>query len=323
MSNLIEQTEGFRIKTVGQLTGLTTHVIRKWEERYQLLNPARGANGYRLYFEDDLQLLMYIRWQISNGQTIGHLANLGADHLRQAMKQEAIDLHTLPPEFQPSALTIINAARQLDRSTTESSIHALVNQLGVEECLYRILFPVLRTIGDLWHQGQISMTGEHLVTQAIRHHLLRALRQDTNAHGPVAILACAPGNFHEIGAISAALLLKNNGWNPMYLGTNSDLDLLRLACQRRQGKLVILSIVVEQSEKEFIKMVKQIKKKLLNLAPVIIGGRGASHFASQLEEHGIMYIEQLHQLQSWKSSYLPGNQENDQPYTKYQKEFTQ
>ena len=52
-------SQGYRIKSVAKFTGLSTHAIRKWEERYQLLTPVRSENGYRLYFEDDIQLLMY------------------------------------------------------------------------------------------------------------------------------------------------------------------------------------------------------------------------------------------------------------------------
>ncbi len=321
MSKLIKEFHSYRIKAVGQLTGLSTHVIRKWEERYQLLAPSRGTNGYRLYSEDDLQLLMYIRWQIDTGQTIGQLANMGLANLQHAMKHSPIEIHSLSAEFQPNALTLISAARQLDQDTAESSIYDLVCQLGLEEALYRVLFPVLRIIGDLWHQGKITMGGEHLVTQTIRHHLASSLRQNHHSNHPTVIVACAPGNFHEIGAMTTVFLLQKHAWAPIYLGVNTDIDLVRLACERRQGKLVILSTVLERPEKEFRLMTKQIEKKLLPLCPVIIGGRGAANYSNFLEEHGITYVEQVQQLQSLK----PSNVNLDVTYypniNRLQKEF--
>jgi len=305
MSSTIQHSSGYRIKTVANITGLSTHVIRKWEERYLLLTPLREPNGYRQYDEDDIQLLLYLQWQISKGHTIGELAHSGRTQLRQAMNEGAIDCPSLPPEFQPSALTILLAARRLDRVTTESAIHTLVHQLGLEDALYRILFPTLRTIGELWHQGQICMTSEHLVTQTIRHHIANALRKGSLTKNPTAIIACAPHNFHEIGGMTTSLLLQNNGWNPVYLGVNSDIDLVRLACQRRQGKLVVLSTVLEQSQKEMHQLIRHIKKKLLPLCPTIIGGRGAVKFRALLEEHGIMYVEHVHQLQSLRPPHSP------------------
>ncbi|GJL66374.1 MAG: HTH-type transcriptional repressor CarH [Nitrospirales bacterium] len=303
MSNTILHSPGYRIKTVANITGLSTHVIRKWEERYLLLTPLREPNGYRQYDEEDIQLLLYLQWQMSKGHTIGELAHIGRMQLRQIMNECLIDCPSLPPEFQPSALTILLSARRLDRATTESAIHTLVNQLGLKDALYRVLFPTLRTIGELWHQGQLCMTSEHLVTQTIRHHLANTLRKSSLTKNPTAIIACAPHNFHEIGAMTTALLLQNNGWNSVYLGVNSDIDLIRLACQRRQGKLVILSTLLEQSPKEMNQLIRHIKKKLLPLCPAIIGGRGAIKFREILEEHGIIYVEHVHQLQSLRPSY--------------------
>ncbi|WP_447970898.1 MerR family transcriptional regulator [Nitrospira sp. M1] len=305
MSSTIQHSPGYRIKTVADLTGLSTHVIRKWEERYLLLTPLREPNGYRRYDEADIQLLLYLQWQISKGQTIGELAHIGRAQLRQTMNEDPIDCSTLSPEFQPSALTIILAARRVDRSTIESAVHTVVNQLGLLDALYHILFPTLRAIEELWHHGQLCMTSEHLVTQTIRYHLANALRKTSHTHNPTAIIACAPHNFHEIGAMTAALLLQNNGWNSVYLGVNSDIDLVRLACERRQGKLVILSTRLEQSEKDMRQLIQHIKKKLLPLCPAIIGGQGAMQFCSLLEEHGIMYIEHIHQLQSLQPFHSP------------------
>ncbi len=322
MSNLVQESHRYRIKTAGQLTGLSTHVIRKWEERYQLLHPVRGTNRYRLYSEDDIQLLMYIRWQIENGQTIGQLAHLGLSHLQHAMNHSPIDIHSLTPEFQPCALTLILAARRLDHHAAEASIHALMSQLGLEEALHRVLFPVLRNIGDLWHKGQISIAGEHLVSRPIRHHLANALRQNHHSEYPTVVIACAPGNFHEIGAMTSVFLLQKHEWNPVYLGVNTDIELVRLACERRQGKLVILSTVLEQPEKEFHHMTKQIQHSLVPLCPVIIGGRGAAKFSHLLEEHGITYIEHVQHIQSLKPQIFNSDSTHHLYSSKIQKEFT-
>ncbi|GJL56810.1 MAG: HTH-type transcriptional repressor CarH [Nitrospirales bacterium] len=305
MSSTTQHSAGYRIKTVANLTGLSTHVIRKWEERYLLLTPLREPNGYRRYDEDDIQLLLYLQWRISKGQTIGELAYMGRAQLRQTMNAGPIDCPTLPPEFQPSALTIILAARRVDQATIESAVHTIVNQLGLLDALYRILFPTLRAIGELWHQGQLNMTSEHLVTQTIRHHVANALRKNSHTHNPTAVIACAPHNFHEIGAMTTAVLLQNNGWNSVYLGVNTDIDLVRLACERRQGKLIILSTLLEQSEKDMRQLILHIKKKLLPLCPVILGGRGAMPFRALLEEHGIMFVEHVHQLQSLRPFHSP------------------
>ena len=83
MSNHPEPSQKYRIKSVASTTGLSTHVIRKWEERYHLVHPQRGPNGYRLYTEDDIQFLLYLKSQLDNGESIGQLAQGGEHDLRR------------------------------------------------------------------------------------------------------------------------------------------------------------------------------------------------------------------------------------------------
>ena len=77
MSNQQDPIPAYRIKTVASMTGLSTHAIRKWEERYHLVHPQRGPNGYRTFTEDDVQFLLYLKSQLTNGETIGQLAESG------------------------------------------------------------------------------------------------------------------------------------------------------------------------------------------------------------------------------------------------------
>ncbi|WP_243387179.1 MerR family DNA-binding transcriptional regulator [Bacillus kexueae] len=50
MSKKIDERT-YHIQQVLNLTGLSKQVIRKWEERYQIVQPQRLDNGYRiLYF---------------------------------------------------------------------------------------------------------------------------------------------------------------------------------------------------------------------------------------------------------------------------------
>jgi DNA-binding transcriptional MerR regulator len=45
------------IGEAARLTGLETHVIRRWDDEYHLVRPARRASGRRLYSPADLDAL--------------------------------------------------------------------------------------------------------------------------------------------------------------------------------------------------------------------------------------------------------------------------
>jgi len=48
---------GLPIKDVAEQTGLAAGTIRMWEQRYGFPDPARTSSGYRMYSEDDVDLL--------------------------------------------------------------------------------------------------------------------------------------------------------------------------------------------------------------------------------------------------------------------------
>jgi len=49
--------KGLAIKDVAERTGITAATIRMWEQRYGFPEPARTASGYRVYTDDDVDVL--------------------------------------------------------------------------------------------------------------------------------------------------------------------------------------------------------------------------------------------------------------------------
>lgn len=63
-----EQT--YSIQQISELTGLSKQLIRKWEDRYQIIQPQRLANGYRVYTHNELQVLTTINELINTGFSV-------------------------------------------------------------------------------------------------------------------------------------------------------------------------------------------------------------------------------------------------------------
>ncbi len=70
-----------KIGTVSRLTGLSVHVLRKWEERYGAVHPVRTAGGGRLYTRQDVQRLALIRRLTQAGSSLGEIANSSLESL--------------------------------------------------------------------------------------------------------------------------------------------------------------------------------------------------------------------------------------------------
>ncbi len=63
----------FTIKAVQNRTGIKPVTLRAWERRYDLLEPVRMPNGYRLYSERDIQLLMWVQRRVNSGISISQV----------------------------------------------------------------------------------------------------------------------------------------------------------------------------------------------------------------------------------------------------------
>ena len=84
---------------------------------------------------------------------------------------------------------------------------------------------------------------EHLVSEAVRSRLGHLLADAGGGVHGVAVLACAPGERHELGLMMATIALRRDGWKVVYLGADAPLaDALALcggavgACARAERR---------------------------------------------------------------------------------------
>ena len=70
------------IQLAARLTGLSTYVIRIWEQRYHAVEPRRTATNHRLYSQNDIERLGLLRDVTHAGHNIGQVARLSNDELR-------------------------------------------------------------------------------------------------------------------------------------------------------------------------------------------------------------------------------------------------
>ena len=73
------------IKTVARQTGLSPHVIRAWEKRYQTVQPTRSEGKQRLYSAADIGRLTLLRQATEAGFSIGTIASIPLESLRSLL----------------------------------------------------------------------------------------------------------------------------------------------------------------------------------------------------------------------------------------------
>jgi MerR family transcriptional regulator, light-induced transcriptional regulator len=83
------QDEIFKIGSVSRLTGLSTHILRKWESRYGAIAPRRTERGERGYTREDVERLSLIKRLVDSGSAPRDVARLSHSELTRKSEQLA------------------------------------------------------------------------------------------------------------------------------------------------------------------------------------------------------------------------------------------
>ena len=84
-----------------------------------------------------------------------------------------------------------------------------------------VVLPLLHELGDGWERGEISIAQEHFASNLLRGRLLGLARGWDRGSGPRAVLACPPGERHDLGLVIFGLALREHGWRITFLGADT------------------------------------------------------------------------------------------------------
>lgn len=199
------------IQAVARRTGVPAATLRKWEERYGVPAPSRTDGAQRRYGDRELRQIEWLRDRLDEGLRIGRAVAL----LKRA--EEPLES---PADLRDAILAALEAR-------APSRIEALVNQTFTlcepRAAIAEVAAPVLERAGELWEEEAISVADEHFVAQLLATKLRALVDSTASGAAGAAVLACVPGERHEIGLLSLAALLQADGWRVLYLGQDTPL----------------------------------------------------------------------------------------------------
>jgi methanogenic corrinoid protein MtbC1 len=114
-------------------------------------------------------------------------------------------------------------------------------ELDLEDALSQVLLPYLHAVGERWSAGVIGVAQEHFASNVIRTRLSLLMNTEARTEGPLAVLACMPGEHHEFGLMAMSLALSRLGWRTCYLGADTPTAELALTCLTLQPDAVVLA----------------------------------------------------------------------------------
>jgi DNA-binding transcriptional MerR regulator len=215
-----------RIGELSRRTGVSPELLRAWERRYALLRPTRTEGGFRLYSGEDERRIRRMQEHLAQGVSAGEAARLAV---------EEAPATPLPLE------ELLEALLRFDDDGTNSILDGALARLSAEAVLRDLVLPALRRIGDGWQRGEVSVAQEHFASNLVRGRLLGLARRWDQGVGARALLACAPGELHDIPLIAFGIALRARGWRIVFLGADTPLATVRDAVASVAPELVVLS----------------------------------------------------------------------------------
>lgn len=181
----------------------------------------------------------------------------------------------------------------------------LTEELLAQGCpvadLYQNIFQqALYRIGELWEQNRISVAREHIATAIVESLLTLTypLICNPNPNGKKVIVACTPGELHQLGARMVADILEMHGWDSRFLGANTPTDDLLQYLQEESPQLLCLSLSTQMGMAALLTLLSQTQKHMPDL-PVAVGGQafrwGGAEFLQPFS--GVHYVSSLSQLE--------------------------
>jgi methanogenic corrinoid protein MtbC1 len=253
-----------------------------------------------LYTDEDVELFRYLKSQVDHGMTIGELAGLGPEKLREQAQREFVDNHREPPPSDRLVLDLTQALQENDRVIFERKMNGALAVIPFEEALYRFLLPLQERVGQLWHDGILGVGQEHYASNQIKQRIFSAMNQfRTSDEGPIVVLACPADEWHEIAAMTAAYICRARGCRVQYLGANLPIPELAAYCQRTRPTCVLLSVTMVESSDHARMLAKELAARILPLSPAGVGGQGVQAHAEVFLGEDIIVFQDLKALDSF------------------------
>jgi MerR family transcriptional regulator, light-induced transcriptional regulator len=290
----------YPIQAVSRATGLSMHVIRAWEKRYNAIEPDRTDTNRRLYSEQDIQKLRLLNDAIHHGHSISSVANLSSDELKKILHREKTNENSFNANS-TSATKVniseiisecIESIKNYDAKKFESLLLSTSAKLTQPVLIEEVIIPLVYKIGDLWHEGEIRVANEHLATSVIHSFLYNLL--DSYSFGssaPVIISATPRGQEHDLGALIVGVVAASSGWRVIYLGSNLPTEEISSAASQLNAKAVALSLVYPKDDPHLRSELKKLHQLLPAEVTLIVGGRAVDGYYDTLTEIGAVIVK--------------------------------
>lgn len=266
----------FTIKDIENLSGVKAHTIRIWEQRYSFLKPGRTEKNIRLYDDEQLKTILNIALLNKHGFKISHIDKMTED----ARLQKTMSLSSAEAKNEVIINNLIDYMNKVDMEGFEECIDAHIEKQTIEKTLIQIIFPFLERIGVLWLTSHINPAQEHLVSNIIRQKIIagiEALGKLKKSSRSICMFL-PEGEYHELGLLFIAYLLKKANVQVIYLGSSIPLIDVEFTVKYKKPDYIFSHLTSITQKFKFESFLKNLHTSFPSI-PIIISGKLTSDYS--------------------------------------------
>ena len=192
---------------------------------------------------------------------------------------------TATEETQASTERLWAAVETFDGEVADDTLARLLWERALRGAVRPVGLPFLAELGDRWEEGRLSVAHEHFVSNLLRRWLWAYTgrpRDTETTGGPVVLLACPPGERHDLVLLCFSLLLGENGARTRFLGADTPMPAIVAAARASGADAVVLAATRATA----LTAEGAAISRLAVEHPVFVAGRGATQgVAEQLHAH--------------------------------------
>lgn len=297
---------------VARITGLSPHLIRAWERRYDVVKPDRSDSNRRLYSDEDIQRLIALRRAVQSGHRIAQLSQMESSVLnRLANVSPAGNDHERngkpPASVQEHLDACMKAVSALDVDLLERTLAEAAVDLPRRHLFEQVVTPLMEEVGERWSDGSMKILSEHMASSVVQVFLWDLLRRaNANGHRPSIVVATPAGQWCVMGALVVAVVATDLGWHAHFFGANLPAEDIAAAARNFRARAVALSITYRAEQSLMFREIRRLQQGLDPNVKLLVGGRAADSFEDAISSAGGIRVNDLsHFVSALESIDMP------------------
>lgn len=260
----------YSIKDIEHLTGVKAHTIRIWEKRYNIVEPKRTETNIRYYLEQDLKHILNVALLNKHGHKISHIAKMNHGEIIKKVAEISDFDDALDERIDSLTMSMM----ELNEYNFNRILEANIEQLGFEEAMTEVVFPLLDKLGNLWMSGCIKPVHEVFVSEIIKRKIINAIdalpiNTDKNM---ASFLVYLPKNENaDLSLLYLHFMLKSQGFRVINLGKGIDKSMIIEGCSIMKPDYVIAIANESFSEQPLTPYLNDLCKNIQDCTILLTG----------------------------------------------------